>query len=92
MHKLVQRPVGDINALRTKQAFERWFEQQLHTVAGTLRKNNRTNPRVQPGLMWGHGAKVLSIYVRSLLLHSRLFPDRVVHRVKPWLFVPSTGT
>jgi hypothetical protein len=45
-------------------------------------------PRIRPGLKWGHAAKILSIYLRGLVLHSRYFPDRVVHRVKPWLFVP----
>lgn len=91
LHELVQLPVDNIGTLRSKKEFERWFERQLHTVAGTVRKGNRRNPRVQPGLKWGHGAKVLSIYVRSLVLHSRFFPDRVVNRVKPWPFVPVDG-
>jgi hypothetical protein len=85
---LVTLPVEEIAGLRTKAEFERWFESQLHKVAATIQKKNRLNSRVLPGLKWGHTGKVLSIYVRSLVLQSRFFPDRVVNRVKPWLFVP----
>ena len=86
--QLVRLPIDELSALRSKVGFERWYESQLRKVARTLRKSNQRNPRVQPGIMWGHGAKVLSIYIRSLVLHSRYFPDRIASRVKPWLFVP----
>jgi hypothetical protein len=91
LKQLVELPVEEIGALRTKEDFEKWFEAQLREVTNTLKTKNRTNERVQPGLRWGHGAKVLAIYVRSLVLRSRYFPDQVVNRVKPWLFVPVDG-
>lgn len=86
--QLVRLPVDQLSALHSKKRFERWYELQLHKVARTLQKTNRQNARVQPGLEWGHGTKILSIYLRSLVLHSRYFPDRVVARAMPWLFVP----
>ncbi len=81
LEKLVQLPVKELGALRSKTAFQDWFEGQLHRVAATLQRNNRTNRRVQPGITWGHGAEILSIYVRSLVLHSRYFSDQVVNRL-----------
>jgi hypothetical protein len=88
LQRLVALPVEEITGLGTKEEFEYWFESQLQKVAATIEMKNRLNSRVQPGLKWGHTGKVLSIYVRSLVLHSRFFSDSVVHRVKPWLFVP----
>jgi hypothetical protein len=85
---LLELPVTEISRLRSKAEFERWYERQLEKVARSLRKTNRGSQRVYPGIKWGHAAKVLSIYLRNLILHSRFFPNRVVHRVKPWLFVP----
>jgi hypothetical protein len=41
-------PVAEIATLRTKEAFERWFETQLHKVAATIQEKNRRNSRVQP--------------------------------------------
>jgi hypothetical protein len=88
LQKLVELPVEEITNLRSRKAFEKWYVRQLYKLGRTLEKRNRDNSRVNPGMMWGHGAKVLSIYLRSLVLHSRFFSDRVVNRVKPWLFVP----
>jgi hypothetical protein len=88
LNTLVRLPVEEIPRLRTKQEFEGWFELQLGKIGRTLQKENEDNHRVQPGLVWGHGAKVLAIYLRSLVLHSRYFPDRIVNRVRSWLFIP----
>ncbi len=85
---LVVVPVEEMAGLRTREEFESWFEARLHEVAETLQEKNRLNSRVQPGLTWGHTAKVLAIYIRAIVLHSRFFPDDIVARVKPWLFVP----
>lgn len=91
LQRLLDLPAEEISSLQSKDEFEQWFEVQLRKISNTLEKRNRTNQRVQPGLKWGHGAKVLAIYLRSLVLHSRYFPDQVVARVTPWLFVPVDG-
>jgi hypothetical protein len=91
LHQLVQLPVEEIPKLRRQNDFERWYVHQLHKVGRVLQRRNRKNLRVQPGLVWGHGAKVLAIYIRSLVLHSRYFSDPVVSRVTPWLFIPVDG-
>ncbi len=88
LQALIKVSVEEIATLRTKEGFERWFETQLRKVAATIQEKNRHNERVQPGLMWGHTAKILAIYVRAVVLHSRFFEDDIVARVKPWLFVP----
>jgi hypothetical protein len=88
MDALLRLPVHEIERLDGRAEFERWYEHQLRQVAGSIRKSNPDNQRIRPGIKWGHAAKILSIYLRGLVLHSRYFPDRVVRRVRPWLFVP----
>ena len=84
---MIKVPVAEIATLRTKEDFERWFETQLRKVGTTIQERSRRNSRVQPGLTWGHTAKVLAIHVRAVVLHSSFFDDDIVTRVKPWLFV-----
>jgi hypothetical protein len=68
--------------------FEEWFEGQLERLARVISSRNKANSRVNPGLKWGHAAKVLALYLRDVVLHSRFFTDAEVERVAPWLFVP----
>ena len=77
-----------LTAMRTADQFERWYQQQLDRIGRVIRKTNADNPRVHPGYKWGHGAKVLSLFVRELVLGSRYFPDAVVRRLEPWLYAP----
>jgi hypothetical protein len=88
LRELINVPIEEMAHLKSRAEFELWFEQQLELVATAIAKLNKSNKRVQPGLKWGHSAKVLSLYLRDVLLHSRFFSDDVVARVKPWLFVP----
>src|SRR5262249_48079444 len=68
--------------------FRRWYERQLEGVAQELLIRNRQNAWVQPGLKWGHANKVLSLYLRDLVLHTRFFPDTAVESIKHWLYAP----
>lgn len=83
-------PVDELPSLN-RQGFEAWFDAQLERVSKELRKLNAENVRLQPGLKWGHAAKVLALYVRDLVAHSRYFDDRIARRIEPWLYVPVDG-
>ena len=88
MPALLRVPIEQLPALPDRRAFEAWFEKQLEPVAKTLAKRNARRNSVQPGIKWGHAAKILAIYVRDIVLHSRYFEDEEVERLTPWLFVP----
>lgn len=85
---LLNVPIEALPRLSDQKEFEGWCETQLAAVARAVSQRNKTNPRVNPGLKWGHAAKVLALYLRDVVLHSRFFTDGEVARIAPWLFVP----
>ena len=85
---LIKVPIEVITDFRLRSEFEEWFEGQLNQLARAISRRNKTNERVQPGLKWGHAAKVLTLYLRDVVLHSRYFSDDEVSLIAPWLFVP----
>jgi hypothetical protein len=80
----------ELSKINSRAAFENWFEKQLEGVARTLRQKNARNKRVQPGLKWGHAAKVLSLFIRDVV-SARVLSRRVSKRVEGFLFVPIDG-
>ena len=90
MTTLENLPVDELPQV-VKDDFRRWYETQLKKVAAEIRKRNAENSRVQPGLKWGHAAKVLSLYLRDLVEHSRYFTDREAKAIAPLLHVPIDG-
>jgi hypothetical protein len=80
-------PVDEL-AVVNQTGFSEWYEQQLVTVSEELWVHNSENPRVQPGLKWGHATKVLSLFLRDLVLHTRYFPDKDADRIERWLYAP----
>jgi hypothetical protein len=80
--------VDGLSRLKTCDQFERWYEKNLASLARIVGRLNRRNARIRPGVKWGHSAKVLSLYLRGLVYHSRYFSDPVADRIGPWLFVP----
>jgi len=86
---LLAIPVDVLLDLRTPRAFRKWFLPQLEAVARAIRrKNTATNSRVGRGLKWGHGTKVLCLYLREVVENSRYFTDDQTARIAPLLFVP----
>lgn len=77
-----------LTKVRTQSAFDRWFRKSLNTVSRAIALKNRRNKRILPGLKWGHSTKVLCIFVREIVLHSRYLPSKVVDRIEPFLYVP----
>lgn len=88
---LSRLPVDDLPGLRTPEEFSRWYRKQLSRVAREIRKRNAANSRILPGLKWGHAAKVLSLYLRGIVFHTRYFRDADVARIGPCLPVPIDG-
>ncbi len=80
-------PAHELPAL-DEDRFAKWYEHQLDHITRCLSELNTRNPRVQPGLKWGHAAKILSLYLRDISLHTRYFGDAEVRRISPWLPVP----
>lgn len=80
--------VDGLSRLKTCSQFERWYETALSGLARIVDRLNRGNVRIRPGVKWGHSAKILSLYLRGVVYHSRYFPDPVAKRIGPWLFVP----
>ena len=88
---LVQIPVDEVGRLANQQQYKQWFETHLETLAGEIKGRNPNNSRIFPGYKWGHAAKVLNLFIRDVVLHTRYFPDGVVNRVSPWLYSPVDG-
>lgn len=87
---LLSLPVDELPGLPDQSDYRRWFEAALDLVATTILDNNPPGPqsRVHPGYRWGHGTKVLSLFVRNLVLCSRYFTDDEARRIEWWLYCP----
>lgn len=81
-------PIDEIATLNDESQFKLWFEGQLNILAQEIKRCNPNNTRIYPGYKWGHATKLLTLYIREMVLNSRYFPDSVVRRVSPWLYVP----
>jgi hypothetical protein len=81
-------PVAELRAVPDEDAFRPWFERHLAATAGAISRRNAKNRRIQPGARWGHGTKVLTIFLREMVAHSRFFRDEEVKRIEPLLYVP----
>jgi hypothetical protein len=81
-------PVNRLPRLGSQEDYRVWYESSLEVVSSVLEHHNAENPRVNPGLKWGHATKILSIYVAGIVLWSRYFQDAEVRRLEPWLYCP----
>jgi hypothetical protein len=88
LDKLASLDIKSLKSIRTQDAFRKKFEQHLNQVHNTVRRLNVGNGRIHPGGKWGHCTKVLCLYLREIVLHSRLLPDAVVARLQHYLYVP----
>jgi hypothetical protein len=78
-------------SLRDEGMFREWFEAALNGVAGAILLQNADNPKVQPGYKWGHGTKVLNLFLREVVVNSRYFSEADAKRLEYWLHVPVDG-
>ncbi len=81
----------DIDALphvRNQDAFSHWYDAQLVLVARAINQCNNGNTRISPGVKWGHSTKVLSLFVRDLVLKSDYFSHQQVRKIAGFLHAP----
>lgn len=90
---LSRLPVDEIPSLGGEREFRGWFERQLELVADAILAINPLQVRrqIHPGYKWGHGTKVLALYVRDVVLYSRYFSEAEVELISPWLSCPIDG-
>lgn len=81
-------PIFELRHIRTQRQFRTWFERQLRAVDRAIAKRNSHNDRIQPGAKWGHGTKVLTLFLREIVSHTRLFDDEEGARLELLLYVP----
>jgi hypothetical protein len=90
---LLDLTVDDLPELADQTDYRRWFDAALDRVATTILDLNPRGRRssIHPGYKWGHGTKVLSLFVRNLVLCSRYFTDEEGRRIERWLYCPIDG-
>jgi len=69
----------------------RWFDIQLDRLARAIKPLNSRNHRIAPGEKWGHATKILTLFVRDLVLKSRYFHDKDAKRIPQFLHAPIDG-
>ena len=85
---LVGLKIDRLPTLAGQDQFRRWFDRALDEVAGAILIRNAHNRRVHPGYKWGHGTKVLTLFLRELVMSSRYFSEAEAERIAPWLYTP----
>ena len=85
---LVSIDVDEMPKFSAQDEFRNWFEQNLNTLAEVIKHNNPNNPRVNPGYQWGHGTKVLTLFLREIVLNRCYFSDAEMERISFRLYVP----
>jgi len=88
MTVLARIRIDELYKVRNQQQFKLWVEKELKKVAMAVRETNRANCRIYPGYKWGHSTKILTLYIREMVLKSRYFNDNQVKRISSWLYVP----
>ena len=80
--------IPQLRRVTTQARYKRWFERNLERVAKAIEASNRRNTRIRPGLKWGHATKILCLFVREIVLRTRLLTDAEVTRLERFLYVP----
>lgn len=88
MPVLAKVRIDELYNVMNQQQFKLWFEKELNRIAAAVRETNRDNHRINPGHKWGHSTKILTLYIREMVLKSRYFNDTQVKRISSWLYIP----
>ncbi len=81
---LKQIDLKKLVACRKPAEFRKFFCEELKRVDRALARKNKT----VKGRKWGYGTKILSLFLRGMVLHTRYFDYKVVERLTPLLYVP----
>jgi hypothetical protein len=85
---LVAVPLDELREVQTPEQFRTWFEAHLEVLAATIDRLNQGNDKIYPGYKWGHATKVLTLYLREIVLNSRYFNDAEAGRLAALLYIP----
>ena len=88
MNALIEIDIDKLKRIKTQEQFKDYFEKELNSIANVIKKCNYGNKKIQPGYKWGHSTKILCLFLRDIVLHSRYFPERIVDRLSKWLYIP----
>lgn len=83
-----QIDIDSLREIRSQEAYSQWYDVQLNAVARAIHRLNEGNTRILPGAKWGHATKILSIFVRDLVLKSDYFSPGDARRIARFLYVP----
>jgi hypothetical protein len=81
-------PIDEIGKFENQDQFTTWFEYWLELLAEEILKLNSDNNKIHPGYKWGHSTKLLTLYIRELVINTRCFADSIVNNISPFLFSP----
>jgi len=85
---LVTLDIDGLPRLGGQKAYRRWFVREVHRLGHTIDLLNRYNEAIRPGVVWGHAAKILNLYVREVACYRPYFSRRQADRIESWLYVP----
>jgi hypothetical protein len=85
---LVTAEIDNLNSVTSQAQFKQFFESQLCRLARVISRTNAGNPRVYPGYKWGHGTKILCLFLRDTVLHSHYFSEDRANRLSRYLYAP----
>ena len=88
---LIKIDIKKLRAIRSQELFKAYFESNLNKFARVISKTNSGNSSVYPGYKWGHGTKILCLFLRDTVLHSRHFSKSEADRLSNYLYAPIDG-
>lgn len=77
-----------LHAITSQVIFDSWFDAGVSRVAAALRIKNASKRECNPGIEWGHAAKIMSIFVRDIVERTAYFDGSTRDRLMPLLYNP----
>jgi len=90
--KLRNIEVDELLKIETEDKFQIWFEKTLEELVKAVPDKTSRGEKISEGARkWGYGTKILNLFVRDIVLHSRYFTDTQSERIQKFLYVPIDG-
>ena len=88
MEALCKVDIEKLKKITSEAQYKEYFEKALNALAAVIKRTNKGNSRIYPGYKWGHATKILCLFLRDIVLHSRYLPDQQARRLSNWLYMP----
>ena len=85
---LLELDIKSLGHIRNQSEFKSYFEEQLELLSHIIYKTNKNNNRIMPGYKWGHSTKILCLYLRDFVIHSRQFNESTSNCLSYLLYTP----